>query len=208
MTHLGSCFKARSTLVAATLAMVSAQAQTATGDPAADTAVPPGFSLTRTGGAHDFDFAAGAWTSHQQRLKARNVGSTEWKESPGNVHCARNFMEGVALVDAAYSPDKHPAGLWIHTFDVVKHQWSVHWISPKTGTMDSGVAGGFEGARGEFFGVDEDNGKPVKVRYTWETPDPDHYTWTQAFSYDNHTWETNWKSYFTRVDPSTCPAKG
>jgi hypothetical protein len=204
---LRSCTLAASTLFAASLALVGAQVGTTAGAAAADAATPPGFSLTRTGSVHDFDFAAGAWTSRQQRLKARNVGSTAWEESPGNIHCASNFMDGVTTVDAAYSPAKRPAGLWLHIFDVAKRQWSVYWINPKTGRMDSGVVGGFDGVRGEFFGADEDNGKPVRVRYTWEAADHDHYTWTQAFSFDNRTWETNWKSDFTRADPAVCATK-
>jgi hypothetical protein len=194
---------AGSALLAASLAIVTAPAET-TATRAADGAMPPGFSLTRTGSVHDFDFAAGAWTSRQQRLKARNVGSTAWEESPGNIHCASSFMDGVATVDAAYSPAKSPAGLWLHMFDVAKHQWTVYWINPKTGRMDSGVVGGFDGVRGEFFGTDEDNGKAVKVRYTWEARDHDHFTWTQAFSFDNRSWETNWKSDFTRADAGVC----
>src|ERR1700729_1851171 len=145
---------AGSVLLAASLAIVTAHAGT-TATAAADGAMPPGFSLTRTGSVHDFDFAAGAWTSRQQRLKARNVGSTAWEESPGNIHCASSFMDGVTTVDAAYSPAKTPAGLWLHMFDVAKHQWTVYWVNPKTGRMDSGVVGGFDGVRGEFFGTDE-----------------------------------------------------
>lgn len=53
-------------------------------------------------------------------------------------------------------------------------------------------AGGFQGNHGEFYGDDEDNGHPIKVRYTWDKLDHDHARWKQAFSYDNRTWETNW----------------
>lgn len=150
-------------------ATASAGDQTSSTDNEAEAAGPPGFSLTRTGSTHDFDFAAGAWTSHQQHLKARNAGSNVWEEFPANIHCATTFMDGVVTVDVAYSPAKRPAGLWLHMFDLAKHQWSVYWINPKTGRLDSGVVGGFDGARGEFFGLDEDNGQRVKVRYTWET---------------------------------------
>jgi hypothetical protein len=172
---LRSFLPAGSASATASLAIVIAQAETGS-TLATIGAVPPGFSLTRTGSVHDFDFAAGAWTSRQHRLKARNVGSTEWEESPGNIHCASSFLDGVTTVDAAYSPAKRAAGLWLHMFDMAKHQWTVYWINPKTGRMDSGVVGGFHGVRGEFFGTDEDNGKAVKVRYTWEAPDHDHYT--------------------------------
>jgi hypothetical protein len=38
---------------------------------------PPGYSSSRTGSLHDFDYFAGGWTTHQRRLKARGTGSNE-----------------------------------------------------------------------------------------------------------------------------------
>ena len=55
---------------------------------------------------------------------------------------------------------------------------------------------------GAFYGEDQDNGRPVKVRYTWDKLDRDHAHWEQAFSYDNRTWETNWTADFVRADPA------
>lgn len=63
-------------------------------------------------------------------------------------------------------------------------------------------AGGFQGNHGEFYGDDEDNGHPIRVRYTWDKLDHDHARWKQAFSYDNRTWETNWIGEFVRADPA------
>ena len=64
------------------------------------------------------------------------------------------------------------------------------------------VVGGFEGNRGEFYGEDQDNSRPVKVRYTWNKIDHDHARWEQAFSSDNRAWATNWTADFTRADPA------
>jgi hypothetical protein len=64
--------------------------------------------------------------------------------------------------------------------------------------MDPPVVGGFVGTRGELYGEDQDNGRPIKVRIIWTETDRDHARWEQAFSYDNRTWETNWISDFTR----------
>jgi hypothetical protein len=55
---------------------------------------------------------------------------------------------------------------------------------------------------GEFYGEDRDDGRPIKVRYTWTKLDRDHARWEQAFSYDDRTWETNWTADFTRADPA------
>lgn len=163
---------------------------------------PPGFTTGRTGAPHDFDFLIGAWTTQQRRLKARAVGSSEWVEAPPNRHCAAARLDGGAIVEESRFPSKAPAGLFLYTFDSQRLQWSIHWVSAKTGQMDPPVVGGFVGTRGEFYGSDEDNGRPIKVRIIWTTTDREHARWEQAFSYDNRTWETNWISDYTRADPA------
>jgi hypothetical protein len=166
---------------------------------------PPasGYSTSRTGTVHDFDYFAGGWNTTQRRLKVRGAGSTDWEEFPATL-CMTPYLDGVATVDELYAPTKKTAGLTLRTFDVHKQQWSIYWVSDKTGTLDPlPVVGGFQGDRGEFYAQDEDNHRPVKVRYTWDKIDQDHARWSQAFSYDDRTWETNWVGDFTRADTTT-----
>ncbi|MEO6690471.1 MAG: hypothetical protein ABIS07_16675 [Dokdonella sp.] len=171
--------------------------------------LPSGYSLTRTGGREDFDFMAGAWTTSQRKLKARGVGSTEWKDGPSNTHCATHYLDGAVTVDESYSPTKTVGGLFVYAFDVGKHQWSLYWIDSKVGKLDAPLVGGFERERGEFYGEDIEDGHAIKVRYSWIKQDHDHARWEQAYSYDNQSWETNWTSDFTRADPaSTCVKNG
>lgn len=166
------------------------------------TAVPPGYSTARTGSMHDFEYFVGGWKTHQRRLKERGVGSHKWEEFPGNL-CMPLYLGGLATVDELYFPTKGTAGLTLRTFDPEKRQWSIYWVSSMTGRLDPvPVVGGFEGNRGEFYAEDQEKGRPIKVRYTWNILDHDHARWEQAFSYDNHTWETNWTADFTRGDPS------
>lgn len=165
-------------------------------------AVPPGYSATVTGGIHDFDFYLGAWTVRSRALKARNVGSNDWRDF-SSIICVTPYLKGGVNVSEMYSPALGSSGLTVRTFDLQKQQWSVHYISNKTGQMDPGTFGGFNGVRGTFFGEDIDNGEPMKVRITWTDLDNDDVRWKQAFSYDNHTWETNWISEMTRANPST-----
>ncbi len=163
--------------------------------------LPPGYSLAGTGDRHDFDFLAGAWTTHQRRLKARGKGSTEWGDAPSNVHCARQYLDGLTTVEESYSPTKSVAGLFLYLFDLQKRQWSLYWIDHKSGNLGSPLVGGFAGDRGAFYGEDVDDGRPVKVRYAWTKVDNDHARWEQAFSFDGRTWETNWISEYTRANP-------
>jgi hypothetical protein len=166
----------------------------------ADESVPPGYTTSRTGDVHDFDYFQGGWTTNQRRLKARGVGSTEWEEFPATL-CMSLYLGGMATVDELHFPTKGWAGLTLRTFDLDKRQWSIYWVSSATGKLEVPVVGGFEGSHGEFYGEDQDAGRSVKVRFTWNKLDKDHARWEQAFSYDNRTWETNWTADFARADP-------
>lgn len=170
-----------------------------------DNAVPPGYSMSRTGDIHDFDYFVGGWTTHQRRLKARGVGSTDWEEFPATL-CMSLYLNGLATVDEMYMPTLSRAGLTLRAFDVKSHQWSIYWVSSATGRLDPiPTVGGFQGNHGEFYATDQEDGHPIKVRYTWNKLDHDHARWEQAYSYDNRTWETNWIGDFTRADTTqTC----
>jgi len=163
---------------------------------------PPGYTTARSGDAHDFDYFAGGWTTRQRRLKARGVGSAEWEEFPATL-CMSLYLDGMATVDEIYFPTKGWAGLTLRTFNLEKRQWSIYWVSSASGKIDPPVVGGFDGDHGEFYGEDQDNGRPVKVRYAWNKLDRDHARWEQAFSYDNRTWEINWTADFARADQAT-----
>jgi hypothetical protein len=171
-------------------------------------ALPPGYSLSRTGDLHDFDYFAGGWTAVQRRLKVRGAGSADWEEFPA-VECLSPYLDGLATVDELYMPTKKRAGLTLRAFDVERHQWSIYWVSSATGRLDPvPVVGGFDGARGEFYADDQEDGRPIKVRYRWNKLDEDHARWEQAYSYDNRTWETNWTADFTRADASKVCSNG
>jgi hypothetical protein len=196
------CLRLCSVLGVILFAVTMAEPQTTTTSVGASDALPPGYSTSVPGGVHDFDFYFGAWTVRSRGLKARNVGSKDWTEF-SSVTCATPYLNGTANVSEMYSPASGSSGLTLRTFDLEKHQWSTHYISNKTGQLDPGMFGGFDGAQGRFFGADVDNGQPIKARILWTEIDHDHVRWEQAFSYDNHTWETNWISEMTRANPST-----
>lgn len=189
-------------LVVVSCAAVAASVASASDTTKADVTVPPGYSTTRTGSVHDFEFLAGAWTTHQRRLKARNVGSKDWDEF-GGTECMALYLGGMATVDELYMPKTGRAGLTLRTFDLEKHQWLIYWVSSADGKLGDPVVGGFQGNVGAFYGVDDDDGKPIKVWFRWTKLDQDHARWEQAFSYDNRTWETNWTADFTRADMAT-----
>lgn len=181
------------------------------GQTAASTAdpgpVPPGYSTSISGGPHDFDYYAGAWTTRSRSLKARNVGSKDWQEFSSTL-CVTQHLDGLVEISDMYMPSRGSSGLTVRAFDVKKKQWVVHYINSKTGAMDPPTFGGFNGSQGTLYGEDTDNGRPIKVEVKWIEIDHDHARWQQAFSYDNRTWETNWISDFTRADPAAVCENG
>ncbi|WP_394835789.1 hypothetical protein LVJ94_02525 [Pendulispora rubella] len=155
--------------------------------------------LASGGNMHDFDFLDGNWTVTRRRLKVRGVGSRDWEEYVGTTKTTQ-YLGGMVSVEESVSPSKGSAGVTLNVFNPEKRQWSIYEINGKAGKLEPPNVGGFTGTRGEFYGDDEDNGRPIKVRYIWLKLSPDSARWEQSFSYDNgHTWETNRTSAFTRA---------
>lgn len=168
----------------------------------ADTAGPPGYTLKHTGTRHDFDYFEGAWTTQQHKLKARGTASKEWQDFSATL-CMRTYLDGLVTADELYVPARKSAGFTLRTFDIERQQWDIYWVRSERGTLEEPpMRGGFNGDRGEFYAADEDDHRPIKVRFLWTKIDHDHARWEQAFSYDDRTWETNWTADFTRADPA------
>jgi hypothetical protein len=165
--------------------------------PAASTS-PEGFTTERTGGLHDFDFLAGHWNVTNRRLRVRGADSTEWEAFPSTTQASLH-MGGITNMDETVFPTLGTAGMTIRTFDLAKRQWSIYWISSRSGVLFPPVVGGFAGDRGEFYGEDVDDGHPVKVRFVWTRLGPNAARWEQAFSRGGSAWETNWIMEFSRI---------
>ncbi|WKB54432.1 hypothetical protein [Eleftheria terrae] len=152
-----------------------------------------------TGQAGDFDFLVGRWTVTNRRLRERHVGSTEWFEFPASYQ-AWSHLGGIMSVDQMDCESQGFAGCSVRTLDLARQQWAIYWIDSRSGRLFPPVHGGWAGGRGVFEGEDEDNGRPVKVRFVWQRLGPDAARWEQAFSLDGgQQWETNWVMAFQRV---------
>jgi hypothetical protein len=159
----------------------------------------PGYTLERTGDVHDFDFLAGNWQVLNRRLRQRGSGSGEWDEFPATMH-ARLHLDGTANSDEIVFHTQGWSGMTVRAFEVAQRRWAIYWINSRHGALSSPVFGGFSGNRGEFFGEDEDDGRPVQVRFRWTRLTPDHVRWEQAFAYGaGAQWETNWTMDMTRA---------
>src|SRR5579863_4110479 len=76
------------TSLCAALAAVDAHAD------AKNQAAPPGYSLSRTGTVHDFDYFAGAWATMQHRLTTQSDGRRTWEKFPATI-CLEPYLGGL-----------------------------------------------------------------------------------------------------------------
>jgi len=162
-------------------------------------------------GRHDFDFLHGQWRIRNERLKQRLAGSTDWEIFHATQRC-QPLLGGVGNVDDFISDWTRPGtderfiGMTLRLFGAQSRQWSIYWAGNHDGVLDPPVLGAFaseaDGQRvGTFSGVDEYEGRPVRVRFRWSQVSANTAHWQQAFSADDGaTWETNWHMWFRRID--------
>lgn len=152
-------------------------------------------------GRHDFDFFHGHWHLHNRRLKTWLIGADDWIEFEGQLQC-RPILGGLGNVDeltADFGEGIH--GLSLRLFNPADRKWSDYWVSKRNGMLNPPVVGGFVNRVGTFYGDDEYEGRPVRVRAIWRQDNTDAVHWQQAFSADRgQTWETNWTMRMRRID--------
>lgn len=147
---------------------------------------------------NDFDFLHGEWNVANRGLAKRLVGSDDWREFPSECTC-HGFFDGAGNFDEIRFPSRGFSGSSYRMFNPATKEWAIYWVDSRSGELQPPVFGSFENGIGTFYGDDEHEGTPVKVRYLWSKITPTSAQWEQAFSVDNgQTWETNWVMSFTR----------
>ncbi|MGH8173686.1 MAG: hypothetical protein ACREPX_11095 [Rhodanobacteraceae bacterium] len=155
----------------------------------------------RADGQHDFDFEFGTWKTHVSRLAHPLAGSKEWLELEG-TSVVRPIMEGRAnLVELDIAgPSGRITGVSLRLYNPDTAQWNLNYASLRSGSMTAPTVGAFSNGRGEFFGADTLDGKPIFVRFVIACAEPDTCRFEQAFSSDGgKTWEVNWIATDTRI---------
>ena len=152
-------------------------------------------------GLHDFDFLVGDWRVHH-RVK-RPTGSDPWWEFDGA--CSnRGLVQGHVNVEehTFNKPTGVTYGIGLRAYDPQTAQWAIWWIDGRDphGPLDPPVKGRFVQGVGTFYSDYVDNGKPMRVRFTWSRITPTSARWEQAVSADaGATWDTNWIMEFRRA---------
>lgn len=156
---------------------------------------------TSPNGAGDFDFFIGNWRVTHRRLKERLAGCNEWVEFDGTC-VTQKILGGMGNMDDNFLdlPGGAYRAITLRSYDVETGKWSIWWLDGRyPGAIDTPMVGQFENGVGTFYANETLAGKPIRVRFLWALPRPDHPRWEQAFSSDSGvTWETNWVMDFTR----------
>jgi hypothetical protein len=154
----------------------------------------------KTEGAKCFDFLHGEWRVAHRRLNERLKGARDWTEFEGQVR-VRPILSGLGNFDE--NVIELPTGVYeactLRLFDPQSQNWSIYWIDGRNPKLDPPLVGRFTGTNGVFFGDDQHEGRPIRVRFTWTRSGENACHWEQAFSDDNGVqWETNWTMEFER----------
>jgi hypothetical protein len=151
-------------------------------------------------GQHDFDFEIGTWKTHLKRLQNPLTGSTTWVEYEG-TSVVRKVLDGRAnLIELKVDgPGGRIEGLSLRLYNPETRQWSLNFANIRTGVLSPPVIGAFTNGRGEFFGQETLNGRPIFVRFVISDITANSCHFEQAFSDDGgKTWEVNWIAVDTR----------
>ncbi|MGO1003885.1 hypothetical protein [Lysobacter sp. CA196] len=184
--------------------LFDAQAAPATPAPAPAPASEASAAATAEG-QHDFDWEIGAWKTRVTRLQSPLSGNEVWLELEGTTVVRRVFdgRANLAELDIA-GPSGRIQGISLRLYEPQARQWSIHYASLRSGTLTAPISGGFKNGRGEFFGRDTLDGRPILVRFVIECATRDVCRFEQAFSADDgKRWELNWIATDTRIADST-----
>jgi hypothetical protein len=153
-------------------------------------------------GQHDFDWELGRWRT-DIRLLAEPLSESEdvWLHFDGTSR-VRPLSDGRAnVVELDVSgPAGRIEGMNLRLYEPQNERWSLTFVNVRDGLLTPSVYGGFDGKVGTFYGDDQLDGRPIKVRFVITRQGRDTARFEQAFSEDGGiTWETNWIAVDRRV---------
>ena len=154
------------------------------------------------GGQKDFDWEIGTWKTELRRLAKPLSGSREWLDYAG-TSVVRKVLEGRAnLVELRVEgPSGKIEGVSLRLYNPQADQWSLNYAGVRSGNLTRPVHGGFRNGRGEFYGLEDLDGKAILVRFVISPITADSVRFEQAYSEDGgRNWETNWIAIDTRIE--------
>ena len=117
----------------------------------------------------DFDFLAGKWNVHFHVLLSRFSAAKKWVEYDGTERFEKlgDTSMGFDEFDAYCAQlQMRNSGKSLRLYNTKTHEWTIYQLNNE-GMLDQPVVGGFSDRRGEFFGQDSYNDRPIYVRNVW-----------------------------------------
>jgi hypothetical protein len=149
-------------------------------------------------GRHDFNFIAGRWQVHNRRLLKPLAGSTQWEEFDA-VQDGSLLLGGLGNMNDLSSPETGAIGMTLRFFNPQTRLWRIYAVAQRDGLLRAPLVGAFRDGIGRFEGVEQHEGRPVRVRLEWSGITPRRARWEQAFSTDDgRSWESNWVMTLSR----------
>ncbi len=151
-----------------------------------------------TDGRHDFDFLFGSWrVVNHKKVHPLQEDDTEWVDFEAMTE-TRPILAGLGNIETYRATDlpgrPNYEGASLRLFDPSAGIWHIWWCSTaRPGSLEVPVSGRFADGVGQFYSDEVLGGRPVKVRFTYQSRTEDTAEWQQAFSFDGGTtWHTNW----------------
>jgi hypothetical protein len=169
---------------------------------AAGTAAPLPASSTIADGQRDFNWEIGTWrTTVKVLADPLSESPDQWLEFAGTstVRPLADRRANVVELDVS-GPNGRIEALNLRLYEPQAQRWSLTFVNLRDGLLTPAVYGGFRDGVGEFYGDDQLDGRPIKVRFLVVRVSKNEARFEQAFSADDGTtWETNWIAVDRRV---------
>ncbi|GAB3410626.1 hypothetical protein [Flindersiella endophytica] len=153
-------------------------------------------------GQRDFDWEIGTWHTNVRVLaNPLSPSEDEWLrfEGTSTVRPLMDRRANVVEFDVS-GPNGRIQALNLRLYEPQARRWSLTFTNLRDGLLTPSVYGGFQDNVGRFYGDDQVEGRPIKVRFLVVRQGPDKVRFEQAFSADDgKTWETNWIAVDRRV---------
>jgi hypothetical protein len=162
--------------------------------------LPAAAGAVSASGQQDFDWEIGTWKTELKRLAKPLTGSKEWLEYSG-TSVVRKVLDGRAnLVELRVEGAAgRIEGASLRLYNPQAGQWNLNFASVRGGVLTQPVYGGFRDGRGEFFGMEDLDGRAILVRFVISEVTADSARFEQAYSDEGgRSWETNWIAIDTR----------
>jgi hypothetical protein len=157
-------------------------------------------SLSAEDRNRDFDFNIGHWDVELKRLTNPLSGNSQWTDWKGTGEIAPVWNGRGSVAEFEFDgPTGHLQGVGLRLYNSDAKQWTISWANGRDGVMGVPIVGEFKDGHGDFFDIEEFNGRQIFVRNNFSKITPDSCYFEQAFSGDNgRTWEPNWLMTFRR----------